>query len=284
MARTFGKGGFKTPPSRVAGRTGSGAIPIPHRDTSTGPAGGRFNQRKCAQNVTENGNLKTSEGTYDWAVMQNKLYFWIGIGLLLSLVTISIAFRTDRQPGDLTVAETVQDLPGGAFGNAMDFGNGAGSYWGLGLMGVALFTMMLLRRRPAEAAFVFAGGLWFVASPLLKNLIERPRPSSDELMVQFQQASFSFPSGHVFGATIILGAVLLFSGVCFRSNKLLSQALRLTAVAMFLLIALSRIYLGQHLPSDLIGGFVISATGMAIIYALFRHRYPHFGKALPITG
>ncbi|MCH8103563.1 MAG: phosphatase PAP2 family protein [Chloroflexi bacterium] len=216
--------------------------------------------------------------------MRNKLYLWIGIGLLLSIVTISIAFRTDRQPGDLFVGMVVQDLPGGAFGDAMDLGDEAGSYWGLGLIGVALFAMMLFRRRPAEAAFVFAGGLWFAASPLLKTLIERPRPSSDELMVQFQQASYSFPSGHVFGATIILTAVLLFSGVCFQSNKLLQRILRFTAVAIFIAIALSRIYLGQHLPSDLIGAFVISATGMAIIYALFRHRYPRFGMALPITG
>lgn len=216
--------------------------------------------------------------------MRNKLYLAIGIGLLLSLVTISVAFRTDRQPGDLTVAATVQDLPGGAFGDAMEFGNGVGSVWGLGLIGIALFAMMLFRKRPAEAAFVFAGGLWFAASPLLKTLIERPRPSSDELMVQFQQASYSFPSGHVFGATIILTAVLLFSGVCFRSNKLLPKALRFTAVTTFIVIALSRIYLGQHLPSDLIGAFVISVTGMAIIYALFRRRDPQFGKALPITG
>ncbi len=216
--------------------------------------------------------------------MLNKLSLTIGIGVVLSVLTISVAFTTDRQPGDLSVGMAVQDLPGGAFGDAMDFGNEAGSYWGLGLIAVALFTMMLIRRRPAEAAFVFAGGLWFVAAPLLKNLIERPRPTSDEFFLQFEQASYSFPSGHVFGATIVLGAVLLFSGVCFRSNKRITQALRLTAVAMFIMIALSRVYLGQHLPSDLIGGFVISATGMAIIYALFRHRFPHFGKAQPITG
>ncbi len=217
-------------------------------------------------------------------MMRNKLSLAIGIGVALSIVTISFAFGTDRQPGDLSVGMAVQDLPGGAFGNAMDFGNGVGSFWGLGLIGLVLIAAMLLRKRPAEAGFVFAGGLWFLASPLLKNLIERPRPTSDEFFVQFEQASYSFPSGHVFGATIVLGAVLLFSGVCFRSNRLPAQALRLAAITMFVAIALSRVYFGQHLPSDLIGGFVISATGMAIIYALFRRRYPHFGKAQPITG
>ena len=201
------------------------------------------------------------------------MYSAIGIGLLLSLLTLSVAFRTDRQPGDLTVAATVQDLPGGAFGNAMEFGNGVGSVWGLGLVGVALIAMMLLRKRPAEAAFVFAGGLWFAASPLLKTLLDPPRPSSREWMVQLQQA---------YGG--LRTAVPLFSGVCFPSNNLLPGALRFTAVTTFIVIALSRIYLGQHLPSDLIGAFVISATGMAIIYALFRYRYPRFGMALPITG
>jgi undecaprenyl-diphosphatase len=220
----------------------------------------------------------------NFIMMRNKLSLAIGIGVVLSIVTISFALGTDRQPGDLSVGMAVQDLPGGAFGNAMDFGNGIGSFWGLGLIGLVLIAVMLLRRRPAEAAFVFAGGLWYVASPLLKNLIERPRPTSDELFVQFEQAGYSFPSSHVFGATIVLGAVLLLSGVCFRSNRLFVQSLRFTAVAIFIVIALSRIYLGQHLPSDLIGAFVISATGMAIIYALFRHRYAHFGKAQPIKG
>jgi undecaprenyl-diphosphatase len=216
--------------------------------------------------------------------MRNKLNLVIGIGVVLSIVTVSFAFGTDRQPGDLFVGAAVQDLPDGALGNAMDFGNGVGSFWGLGLIGLVLIAAMLLRKRPAEAGFVFAGGLWFLASPVLKNLIERPRPTSDEFFLQFEQASYSFPSGHVFGATIVLGAVFLFSGICFQSNRLLSQSLRLSAVAMFIVIALSRVYLGQHLPSDLIGAFVISATGMAIIYALFQRRYRHFGKMQPTTG
>ena len=216
--------------------------------------------------------------------MLNKLSFAIAIGMTLSIVAVSVALTTDRQPGDLPVATAVQDLPDSALGRAANFGNEVGTFQDLGLIGIALIIVLLIRGRRAEAAFVLAGGLWHMASPLLKFAIERPRPTPDELFVPFMQSSYGFPSGHVFGATIVLGSVLLFSGLCLRSNHFSVHTIRLAAIGIFLAVALSRIYLGQHLPSYVIGGFVISATGMAIIYVLFKRRFPYFGKAHPVTG
>ena len=96
--------------------------------------------------------------------MPNKLTLAIGLGLILSLIAVSLALTSDRQPGDIRVASTIQDIPGGPFADFMEVGDWAGSFWGLGLIGIALMTVLLLRRRRVEAAFVLTCGAWYIAS------------------------------------------------------------------------------------------------------------------------
>lgn len=115
----------------------------------------------------------------------------------------------------------------------------------------------LWRRRNVAAATLLAGvmGGGLVISAL-KALFHRPRPEAI-----FAPLGYSFPSGHTFGAVTILGIIGYFLAreVAPRYRVLVWG---LTGLSMFL-IGASRIYLGEHYPSDVGAGY---AAGFCWVY------------------
>jgi undecaprenyl-diphosphatase len=125
-----------------------------------------------------------------------------------------------------------------------------------------------------------AGGI--VLNGLLKIGYERARP---QIFAWGTSAvSWSFPSGHAMSATIVYGTVAYLAA---RLQKHRSQRIAtLASAAVFiLLIAISRLYLGVHYPSDVIAGIIIGLAWasfcMATLEALqvyARNRAPHVMK------
>ena len=136
---------------------------------------------------------------------------------------------------------------------------------------VAVVSFVVLRRR--------TGQWWVALVPLISVALEalvyqtaavivgRRRPQGVE-QLDFGGASFSFPSGHV-GATMCLGLVFtwLAWGSLSRTGRVLSVAALLLAC---LLVALSRLYLGMHHPSDALAGMVVGALAAAIGWRVIR--------------
>lgn len=85
----------------------------------------------------------------------------------------------------------------------------------------------------------------------LKDLIARPRPFhvSDAIVTLIKHpSSFSFPSGHTSGS--LTAALVLY--------KLTPKKYGVPAVILASLIAVSRIYIGVHYPTDVLGGVVVA--------------------------
>jgi undecaprenyl-diphosphatase len=88
----------------------------------------------------------------------------------------------------------------------------------------------------------------------LKLLFDRPRP--DVFPWATHAASSSFPSGHAMSATVVYGTVAYLLARLQKSHW--ARALTLfAAVIMILLICLTRLYLGVHYPSDVLGGIIV---------------------------
>lgn len=96
-----------------------------------------------------------------------------------------------------------------------------------------------------------------IVSALLKELILRPRPYTQltGLIVLDPQTDYSFPSGH----TIIATAM---------SYVLSKEYNKYYLMIIPVIVALTRIYMGVHYPSDVIGGFLI---GLIIAYLVERY-------------
>ncbi|WP_341908902.1 phosphatase PAP2 family protein [Ferrovibrio terrae] len=136
----------------------------------------------------------------------------------------------------------------------------------LAFITAACCLYLLLRRRRRTAVFVFlaiAGGQ--LMSSLLKAGFERPRP--DLVPHGMTVYTASFPSGHAMMTAIVyltLAALLARS----ESRARLKAFLLLLAVSVTLLVGVSRVYLGVHWPSDVLGGWMIGSAWAAGCWSL----------------
>jgi undecaprenyl-diphosphatase len=137
-----------------------------------------------------------------------------------------------------------------------------GSVLAICAVGTAIALILALRHRISEMTglIVTLGGT-ALASSTIKVLVARSRP--DTFYAVYQETGYSFPSEHTALATSLCIFIVY---LVFRLTR--SRAWRATAfcIAFVIIIsvALSRLYLGVHYPSDVIGGILIG-TLMASI-------------------
>ncbi|MFR9777414.1 phosphatase PAP2 family protein [Micromonospora sp. MS34] len=131
-----------------------------------------------------------------------------------------------------------------------------------------LVAWLLYRRAPRLALWVVAtmtvGGL---LGGLLKLLVGRHRP--DLLDPVARAAGYSFPSGHALNATLAAGVLLLVFLPYTRRRRWLRWTLWVAAVLLAVVTGLSRIALGVHWSSDVVGGWVLGAAVVAATAAAF---------------
>jgi membrane-associated phospholipid phosphatase len=124
-----------------------------------------------------------------------------------------------------------------------------------------------------EAVTALIAALFSAALNLLvKNLIQRPRPLPGVVNVIEMLNSYSFPSGHV------MFYVSFFGFIGFLAFSLLKPSLmRSLLLALFggliILIGISRIYLGEHWASDVLGAYLLGCLTLVLTIRLY-----HWGK------
>ncbi|CAN5840623.1 hypothetical protein BH23ACT12_BH23ACT12_09210 [soil metagenome] len=132
--------------------------------------------------------------------------------------------------------------------------------------GVSIYLWIHHRRR--LVAFLLTSTLGgSIVNTVVKETINRPRPSfRDPAAILFQEGK-SFPSGHAMSSTIAYGAVLLIF------LPLITPRRRPWAVGgvvtLVLLIGISRLGLGVHYISDVAGGLILGLAWLTASTAAF---------------
>jgi undecaprenyl-diphosphatase len=122
---------------------------------------------------------------------------------------------------------------------------------------IVIAVVAALLRRPLRGLAVVAGVLGaIVIQNVDKAIVARPRPPVHELEVV---TGTSFPSGHATEATafLLVLAVVLVSGSPPRWLRLLVAG---TAVVLIAAVAVSRVYLGVHYPTDVAAGMLLGGS------------------------
>lgn len=128
----------------------------------------------------------------------------------------------------------------------------------IGMDGILFLSVLIpiyfLSKHKVNRAIFFTVmiGMGAIVNLLLKFIILRPRPTLDPLAVEH---TFSFPSGHSMNSFIFFVTLAYFYYYFTRKRKR-SLFIFGIAVLIILCIGISRIYLGVHYPSDVIGGYL----------------------------
>ena len=142
--------------------------------------------------------------------------------------------------------------------------------FGTQLLAAALVCVILFCTRQWRAMWFFGGVTLFtaVANTLTKHFFARVRP---EVLVD-PLTSYSMPSGHSSGAFAFFVALAILAG---RSQP---QRMRVTWVLLGCLlaitVAMSRVYLGAHWPTDITAGALLAITVNAFAMALSQRFMP----------
>jgi len=91
----------------------------------------------------------------------------------------------------------------------------------------------------------------------LKHAIHRERPVFE--VAYAREATYSFPSSHVLGALVGYGMVVYFV-VCLTRSRLWRATAAALAIALVIGVGFSRLYLGLHFFSDVVGGLAAGAV------------------------
>jgi len=140
--------------------------------------------------------------------------------------------------------------------------------------GIAMLTLLLAWRMWQRQQHYWLLTLMLCVPPgmllnmLLKHLYQRQRPSFDDPLVSL--ATYSFPSGHTLTATVFYGvlACYLYMQSC---GALRRSAIVLGAALMVALVAFSRLYLGAHYLSDVLGAITEGLAWLAICVTGVSH-------------
>lgn len=140
----------------------------------------------------------------------------------------------------------------------------------LGISIMALIVCVYLWRRRSRrriAAFVLTvyGGM--LLNLWLKHVFQRARPHFDDAILTIN--TFSFPSGHTMAATVFYGA--LSTLVCLEVGRFSLRALAVFgSILLILLVGFSRIYLGVHYLTDVLGAMIEGAGWLILCFTAFE--------------
>ena len=99
-----------------------------------------------------------------------------------------------------------------------------------------------------------------ILNQLLKNILQRSRPNEFRII---EETGYSFPSGHSMVSMAFYG-YLIYLIYIYVKNKYLKWTLIVLLSILICTIGISRIYLGVHYTSDVLGGFLISISYLVI--------------------
>jgi undecaprenyl-diphosphatase len=134
------------------------------------------------------------------------------------------------------------------------------------VIGAAAIVLGLRRQWRLAAYLLVAGAGALVLDPVLKSLVGRLRPVVAHPVAH--GTGNSFPSGHSLGSIVCYGAILLVFLPAARGRW---RATFITAIlALIALIGISRILLGVHYLSDVVGGWAIGITWLGVTAFAFE--------------
>lgn len=144
------------------------------------------------------------------------------------------------------------------------------------LTAVAVAGLAAVRQWRGAVTLALAVAATQLTVPLIKVLIERPRPPGSDALAEAH--GYSFPSGHAATAVALYALLALLCAAACRGR--VRGAIALAGAGIALAVGLSRLYLGVHYPTDVVAGWLIGGALALLSWAVAsRLGAPRGGRA-----
>ncbi|HMJ38781.1 MAG TPA: phosphatase PAP2 family protein [Verrucomicrobiae bacterium] len=192
------------------------------------------------------------------------------VGMAIYAADTAAAASLPYLPFDVPIERFIQSISWGPLVQvftALDWIEGTRQQV-LGVAGILLVAAVNWRAVPLMIVGALSGGIY----TLTAMFINRPRPSADLVHVIRHTGASSYPSGHVafFSWFLILLILCLAVG---RLPKAIVAGLWVIAGLVLISVCIGRIYLGEHWPSDIVGGLALGLgwTSLALSVRLLSN-------------
>ncbi len=134
---------------------------------------------------------------------------------------------------------------------------------------IATITLFIVIRNKKIGISILSNlAIVTVLNQLIKRILQRPRPTEYRII---EETGYSFPSGHSMISMAFYG-YLIYLIYKYVKNKYIKGISIILLSLLICLIGISRIYLGVHYTSDVLGGFLISISYL-IIYISAANKF-----------
>jgi undecaprenyl-diphosphatase len=220
--------------------------------------------------------LRWLTGDINWTLMTVALV----AGALFALLTMLVVAHPAPFFFDRPIEVAVQSVNAGPFAWFNAFISSFSGFVGIGVA-VAVIAATFLFRRPATPLVAFSA-LYAAVYNIVNIIVRRPRPSGVAHTTS-KMIGYGFPSGHV-GFFVWLSVIAVLLLARDRLPRALYILCWLLAAVFVAAAGLSRIYVGAHWPSDVIGGFLVGVAWICLSLSLGRLTGPALRRQRKATA
>ena len=141
----------------------------------------------------------------------------------------------------------------------------------IGLIALAAILLWILDLRLEALMVIAVSATSAILYSLIKLIVARPRPSASLVEIIQAASGQSFPSGHVMSYVAFWGLLFSFGVILFRGKHWWRTALLIISALFVVLVGPSRIYLGDHWASDVLGAYLLGGIWLAMSLWLYLY-------------
>jgi len=205
-------------------------------------------------------------------------HFVVAYAILVMLAALlsALAKRYQTLPGDVRISRLIQrGQEDQAFNVLMHAVSELGWQWPSVISRLTFSSLMWAAGFRMEGAFT--AGTWSgdLVTMVVKETVGRPRPSRDLVRVVNTLGENSFPSGHVVHYVTFYGFLFYIFFTHLRHGMWRNATLSLLAI-LVLLVGPSRVYMGEHWPSDVGGAYLVGSLWLAVEIVAYLELKAHY--------
>lgn len=199
------------------------------------------------------------------------IHFIYSLILLTCFILLAVFVGNNPINGfDISISHFVQQYHHPSLNKVMIFISAFGKVSIAFLCMVVTALLFYIFKYKREALFVMAISFTGIITFTLKRLLSRTRPTEEHVTLIESYKNHSFPSGHTLSYVVFFGFLIFLMQNLKSIPSYLRNTISIISYFMFIFGPISRIYLGAHWFTDILGGFLIGLLYLLLLNHFYK--------------